>query len=187
MKSPTDRVCIAFSGTKRIAEGDLLDVALTVKKRMQKPGAESVLIFDAMTSAPIEIDLRGSAENVLKRLEGIPEGKSGPGRPKLGVVSREISLLPEHWEWLGRQRGGASATLRKLVEESKKTNRAQDQKRQAQDALHKFMTAMAGDLPEYEEALRALYAGKPEVFATLIAPWPKDIAEHVRKLSRRLF
>ncbi|MFY0534142.1 DUF2239 family protein [Nannocystis pusilla] len=36
-----------------------------------------------------------------------PPARTGPGRPKLGVVSREVSLLPRHWEWLERQPSGS--------------------------------------------------------------------------------
>jgi hypothetical protein len=112
-----------------------------------------------------------------------PTKKTGPGRPKLGVTAKEVTLLPDHWEWLARQPGGASVTLRKLVEEAKKKNQAKDLVRQAQDAAYKFMTVMAGDLPQYEEALRALYARDAKKLEKMAASWPKDIREHALKLA----
>ncbi|UYL09637.1 DUF2239 family protein [Bdellovibrio sp. SKB1291214] len=182
-----DRTCTAFAGTKIIASGDVLAVALKVKKYL-KDGKENVLIFDDVTSAQVELDLRGTVEAVTKRLEAMvepEEKKSGPGRPKLGVVSKEVTLLPQHWEWLSLQPGGASVTLRKLIEEAKKKNFAKDQIRQAQEAVYKFMHAMAGDLPNYEEALRAMYANDAKKFKKMIADWPKDIQEHALKVGQQ--
>lgn len=109
--------------------------------------------------------------------------KSGPGRPKLGVIAREVTLLPRHWDWLATQPGGASVTLRKLVEEAKTKNQKKDQVRLAQEAAHRFMTAMAGDLPGYEEALRAFYAKKYDAFSKLTEDWPRDLRDYIQKLA----
>ncbi|OFZ84728.1 MAG: hypothetical protein A2603_14730 [Bdellovibrionales bacterium RIFOXYD1_FULL_55_31] len=190
MKPTQNRSCTAFLNQKRIASGNVFDVALRVKRELLKGRNETVLIFDDETSAQVELDLRGSPEAVLKRLEettAVVEKAPGPGRPKLGVVSREISLLPRHWDWLALQPGGASVTLRKLVEEAKKKNEPQDKVRQAQESTYKFMTVMAGNLPHYEEALRALYAKDRPLFGSLIASWPKDIREYIQRLSRAAF
>jgi hypothetical protein len=187
MEPKMDRTCTAFAGTKMVASGDILHVAVKVKKYLKDDGKENILIFDDVTSAQVELDLRGSLEAVTKRFEALVEPedkKSGPGRPKLGVVSKEVTLLPQHWEWLALQPGGASVTLRKLIEEAKKKNFAKDQIRQAQDAVYKFMHAMAGDLPNYEEALRAMYAYDSKKFKKMIADWPKDIQEHILKVGR---
>lgn len=180
----------AFSESKKIASGEVLEVAAKVKKYLLKEPKAQVLIFDDATSSQIEIDFRGTAETVLRRLETLfevtekMEKKPGPGRPKLGVVAKEVTLLPDHWDWLARQPGGASVTLRKLVEEAKKKNLLKDQMRSAQEAAYKFMTIMAGDLPDYEEALRALYANDPKKFERLIASWPKDIHDHALMLAK---
>lgn len=185
-----DRNYIAFADSKKIAVGNVLDVAAKVKKYLMKDTKSQVLIFDTSNSAQIEIDFRGSPENVLHRLETLhdqtddPAKKVGPGRPKLGVTAKEVTLLPEHWEWLARQPGGASVTLRKLVDEAKKKNHSKDLLRQAQEAAYKFMTVMAGDLPQYEEALRALYAGEAKKFEKMISVWPKDIQEHSLHLAK---
>jgi len=179
-----EHTCTAFADAKKIAQGQIVEVALKIKKHLQKNRQSSILIFDDVTSAQIEIDLRGTSEAVTERLQ-IPEEK-GPGRPKLGVISREISLLPRHWDWLALQPGGASVTLRKLVEEAKKKNQAQDQIRQAQNATYKFMMVMAGNLPHFEEALRAFYAKDRKLFEKLMDSWPKDIREHIERLSENL-
>ncbi|MFS4459237.1 DUF2239 family protein [Bdellovibrio sp. HCB2-146] len=187
MNPSPERTCTAFAGPKKIAHGHLLDVALKVKSHLQKDKNASILIFDDVTSAQVELDLRGTMEAVEKRMkEAFPdesEKPAGPGRPKLGVVSREISLLPRHWEWLALQPGGASVTIRKLIEEAKKKTQGRDEIRQAQDATYKFMTVMAGDLPHYEEALRAFYAKDGSLFKKLMGEWPKDVRDHVLKLS----
>lgn len=187
MEPRMDRTCTAFAGAKMIASGDVLEVALKVKKYLKDDGKENVLIFDDITSAQVELDLRGTIDAVTKRMEAMiepEEKKSGPGRPKLGVVSKEVTLLPQHWEWLALQPGGASVTLRKLIEEAKKKNFAKDQIRQAQDAVYKFMHAMAGDLPNYEEALRAMYAFDAKKFKKMISDWPKDLQVHILKVGR---
>ncbi len=180
----------AFADTHKIASGSLREVAAKVKESLQEDRKSTILIFDDVTSQQIEIDLRGSLEAVLRRIDAAHpleevdgEKKAGPGRPKLGVVSREVTLLPRHWDWLTTQPGGASVTLRKLVEEAKKKNLAKDLIRGSQEATHKFMTAMAGNLPSFEEALRALYARDRGSFEKNIKSWPKDIRQHTRKLA----
>lgn len=178
--------CIAFAGTTKIAQGELRLVASKVKSYMDQNPESSLLVFDDRSSASIEIDLRGTVEDVLKRLSPTPsenDEKVGPGRPKLGVVSREIGLLPRHWEWLATQPGGASVTLRKLVEEARKQNSAQDTFRASQNAAYKFMSAMGGDLPHFEEASRAFFARNRALFETLTAAWPKDVREHCLALG----
>lgn len=185
----TNRPCTAFAGNKIIATGDIQEVALKVKNFLSDNKA-NILIFDDATSSQIELDLRGTIDAVTRRLEKVlepEEKKFGPGRPKLGVVSKEVTLLPQHWEWLALQPGGASVTLRKLIEEAKKKNAHKDQIRQAQEATYKFMHAMAGDLPDYEEALRALYAADEKRFEKMIADWPGDIKKHTTKLAQNAF
>lgn len=105
------------------------------------------------------------------------------GRPKLGVVSREVTLLPRHWDWLSRQRGGASAALRRLVDDARKAQESSDQTRQRQEAAHKFMTAMAGDLPNFEEALRSLYRGDAQSFDQFVRKWPDDIRSTATQMA----
>jgi uncharacterized protein len=185
--------CIAFEGVRRIAAGEFAQVALKAKAAADK--GEQVLIFDDATSETIEVDFRGTAEDVLQRLarsDGsqaafLPDTPRGPGRPKLGVVAREVTLLPRHWEWLGAQPGGASVALRKLVEEARRTNAGKDRVRQAREAAYRFMSAMAGNREGFEEATRALFAGQRERFEHLIAAWPRDIRDHAKKLAANAF
>lgn len=187
-------VCTAFGGQRRIASGALREVAAKVKEWLEGRGeGAGVLIFDDRTARPIEVDLRGSVQAVVARLpkaevaEGVEREAAGPrgrGRPALGVVAREVTLLPRHWEWLNAQPGGASVTLRKLVEAAKRISAEADRKRMAREAAFRFMSAMAGDLPGFEEATRALFAGNAEGFEEQTAGWPEDVREYARALGR---
>jgi uncharacterized protein len=193
--------CTAFEGSRCIASGNLGEVAKKVKEIIDRDGQASVLIFDDFTSDLIEVDFRGTMGDVLKRLEkptarvesaSVPlntdqSSQRGPGRPKLGVVSREVTLLPRHWDWLNSQPGGASVALRKLVEEARRVNSDRDRVRRSQEVAYRFMSAMAGNLPGFEEATRALFAGNPERFNDLITSWPGDIRDHARKLAEAAF
>jgi len=189
---------IAFDGCHCIASGPLPDVALAFKARAESDPSARLLMFNARTSEQVDFDYRGSAEDVLRRLAPLmeadtsevsaeaPSAESGRrGRPRLGVVAREVTLLPRHWEWLGRQPGGASVALRKLVECARREAAAADELRDAQTACFRFMSAMAGNLPGFEEASRALFAGDRQRFGELIAGWPEDIREHLFDLAER--
>jgi hypothetical protein len=178
--------CNAFTGSKLIATGELVDVALRVKKLVDED--VNILIFDDKTSERIDIDFRGTAEDVRQRLsQREPEEPRGPGRPRLGVVAREVTLLPRHWDWLNIQPGGASVALRKLVEEARRKNEPLDRVRQAQESTYRFLSAMAGNEPGFEEAARALFAGKQEPFDQLSEAWPVDVRDQARKLARGAF
>jgi uncharacterized protein len=155
-----------------------------------------VLIFDGVTSNAVDLDFRGSVDDMLARLpaaekisdtEPAPPANRGPGRPKLGVVAREITLLPRHWEWLARQSGGASVAIRKLVDDARRGGEDKDRIREGQDAAYRFMSAMAGNKPHFEEAIRALFAPNPSRFQELIAGWPADVRDHAARLAERAF
>ena len=187
--APAETICTAFEGVWRIAGGRLAEVALVVKEAVDRGGPDPVFVFDDSTGRLIDLDLRGTAEEVQSRLAGDPpappariedDSPRRPGRPKLGVVPREVTLLPRHWEWLNSQPGGASVALRKLVEEARRANAARDRARQAQEAAYRFITAMAGNEPGYEEATRALFAGDDARFEANIRFWPSDIRDHAR-------
>jgi uncharacterized protein len=186
----TEHTCTAFAGVHRIASGPVVDVAVAAKPAVDR--GESVLIFDDATAETIEIDFRGSAADVRGRLAQRtdiqpapkePEAPRGPGRPKLGVVAREVTLLPRHWDWLAGQPGGASVALRKLVEHARRASGDKDRVRIAREVTYRFMSAMAGDLRNVEEASRALFAGDGARFYSLIAAWPEDIRDHTVKLA----
>ena len=147
----------AFSGVRLIAFGGLADVLGAAKAYVDTTEDPQLLIFEDRTGRQVDFDFRGSLEEVLARALPRPE-RTGPGRPKLGVVSREVSLLPRHWDWLESQPQGISAGLRRLVEEARKRNPGEERARKGREALNKFITAIAGNLPNFEEATRALFA-----------------------------
>ncbi len=185
-----EKTCTSFAGIKMIASGDLKHVAQMTKKAIDSGEKDFVLIFDDKTAQPIEIDFRGTSKDVLSRLgEAVStEAKSaeqsrGPGRPKLGVVAREVTLLPRHWDWLNSQPGGASVALRKLVDEARHANADKDTIRQSQEAAYRFMSAMAGNLPGFEESTRALFAGDESKFNELTEGWPADVRRYAQKLA----
>ena len=197
---PITSSCIAFAGAKRIAAGDLLQVALKAKHAWDRDQWAQVLIFDDVTSNLIDVDYSGTPEDVVRRLAkraaialkgsesaSPAQDPRGPGRPRLGVVAREVTLLPRHWDWLSSQPGGASVALRKLVEQARRANQGTDQRRRAQEAAYRFLSALAGNEPGYEEAIRALFAGKPKRFGEMIKPWPRDLRDHARKLAAAAF
>jgi uncharacterized protein len=185
----------AFRGDRRLTSGPLAEVALAVMKASGSAAAEPIVIFDDASGRPIDLDLRGTERDIVARLPQ-PASNSEPsadelaaaeprgrGRPKLGVVAREVTLLPRHWDWLGAQPGGASVALRKLVEEARRASGDRDRSRAAREAAYHFMSAMAGNLAHFEEASRALFADDRRRFAELIAGWPGDIRDHVVKLA----
>ena len=179
----------AFEGQRRLVSGTLADVALAVKRAGQ--AAFPIIIFSDASGRSLDLDLRGSDEEIIARLprtahpppEPATTEPRGRGRPKLGVVAREVTLLPRHWEWLNTQPGGASVALRKLVDEARRTSGDRDRLRAARDAAYHFMSAMAGNLKNFEEASRALFADDNRRFAGLIAEWPTDIRDHIVKLA----
>lgn len=178
--------CSAFAHRRLIARGALADVVRTTKQALDAGAAGPVLIFDNRTSQLVEADFRGSLDEVLARLPAsVPAAARGPGRPRLGVVSREVTLLPRHWDWLGQQPGGVSGALRRLVEHAAREREQEPQARarQARETTDRFMRVIAGDLAGYEEASRALYRGDRERFAELTAAWPSDVRAHLQELA----
>jgi hypothetical protein len=185
----------AFVGHQRLASGPLAEVALAVMKASKSAAAEPIIIFDDANGRAIDLDLRGTEREIVARLPQpastteAPAGDlsaqepRGRGRPKLGVVAREVTLMPRHWEWLATQPGGASVALRKLVEEARRCSGDRDRSRAARDAAYHFMSTMAGNLPGFEEAARALFADDRRRFVGLIAGWPGDIRDHIVKLA----
>jgi hypothetical protein len=179
----------AFAGVNILANGKLEDIALTVKRHLKKYSNERILIFSDSTGKEMDLNLSGTEAAVLERLKMFrttetPEPlTNGPGRPKLGVVAREISLLPRHWEWLETQAGGASAALRRLIDDARKNPSAKEIVQKSQERVYRFMTTMAGDLPNYEDALRSLYSKDKKNFQKLIYSWPADIRYHILKLA----
>lgn len=184
----TPRPCTAFAGTRRLAAGDIVEVALAVKAAGEPDGA-AILTFDDSTGKVVDLDLRGSPAEIAGRLAPPAAGGAAAapaparGRPKLGVVAREVTLLPRHWEWLAGQPGGASAALRRLVEQARRGAGGGGDPRAARERAYRFLAAIAGDLPGYEEALRALFAGDAAAFADRTAAWPEDVRAYAERLA----
>jgi len=198
MSNPLTRFyCTAFLGAGVVSSGSLQHVVTAVKDALDDRDLAQLLLFDDSTGKPVDVDFRGKTEDVLKRLEeqfGDLPGKEvnnqstrRVGRPKLGVVSGEDTLLPRHWEWLKSQPGGASVTLRKLIDEARHAGEKQSKIRESQEATYNFMTAMAGNFHQYEEALRALYAGDLDRFYHFIDDWAPDIRNYVKRLAANSF
>ena len=173
---------VVFHGHRRVASGSRLDAALAAHALAAEAG---VLAFGP-DGRGIDFDLIGDAESISKRYAPI-ETTRGRGRPKLGVVAREVTLLPRHWDWLASQPGGASVALRKLVEAASRAAEGPDRIRTAREAAYRFASAMAGDLPGFEEAMRALFAGDDMAFEARIDLWPADIAAQMRTYAAEAF
>jgi len=192
-----------FEGFRKIQSGSLLSNTLAVKRASGGHSAETVVTFEDRTGRAVDLDTRGSIKDLTAKLaaekaqrhakmespekEGAnraaAEEERGRGRPKLGVIAREVTLLPRHWEWLASQPGGASVALRKLVEEARKTHAAQDRIRAAHERAYQFMHVIAGNLHDYEEATRALFANDRRKFSQLIKAWPADVRDHAFRLA----
>lgn len=176
----------AFENFEMLEQGSLEKVALSVKKRLKSQKTASILIFSDLTGRQMDFDLSGTDKQVLERLKiYFPQEapvSQGPGRPKLGVTAREISLLPRHWEWLSNQEGGASSVIRHLIEEKMK-GAALNRTKILQDRTYKFLSAIAGNLPHFEEAIRFLFRKEKERFLEFTSSWPKDIVSHALVLA----
>ena len=191
----------AFQGDRIVASGPLVEVALAIRAFGNAPADVPVLVFDDSTGSVVDLDLRGSDAEIMSRLaERFPPtpptgteppsttqasvaGTRGRGRPKLGVVAREVTLLPRQWEWLAAQPGGASQVLRRLVDAARRADGGESVRRSRQEVAYRFLSAMAGNLPGFEEAMRALFAGDGEGFEAKTAGWPVDIRTHALKLA----
>lgn len=204
MSDDLSRPCIAFEGHRLLLSGSLVEVALAVKAASEQDSASTFLVFDDRTGRVIDLDLRGSKADIMERLSQPPQrfaGRYAPrpsspppmeeevsqprgrGRPKLGVVAREVTLLPRQWEWLAAQPGGASSVLRRLVDEARRNGGALQKRRAAQEAAYRFMLTVAGDLAGYEEATRALFADDRPKLEQQISGWPEDIRAQVIRLA----
>ena len=191
--------CTAFKGHQRIASGPLPQVALAARRAQQEPTPDPVLIYSDATGRLVDVDLRGTDTDITARLSppALETDEShtdptlatagvlarGRGRPKLGVVSREVTLLPRHWDWLSQQPGGASVTLRKMVDQARHADAGVTQQRQQQEAAYRFISSIAGDMPGFEEAARALFAQDQTQFVHHAAAWPQDVRDHAAQMA----
>ncbi|WP_300575109.1 DUF2239 family protein [Phenylobacterium sp.] len=168
----------AFVNGVRIANGDAAQIAAVLRARAEVPEAPPILLSDA-DGRSVDIDLRTSPE--ASTADETPPARPTRGRPRLGVVPREVTLLPRHWDWLATQPGGASAALRRLVEEARKTHADTDRLRIQREAAYRAMSALAGDAAGFEAAARALFAGDREALDAILATWPPDVAAYIQQ------
>lgn len=152
-----------------IARGTPAEIAPAMRARQPLERSSDMLAFDDETGRQIDIDLRPERQPAPRR-----------GRPALGVEAKEVTLLPRHWEWLASQRGGASATLRKLVEEALRKGRTP---KDNHDAAYRFLSVMAGNLPHFVDAVREVYNGNKVGYDHFSYDWPPAIRDHGRRLA----
>ena len=169
--------CTVFHQLRRVASGSNAEVTSFLR---DKPQGHDLLVFDDATGRQLDVDLRVTGEE--QPVEE-PAGPRGRGRPRLGVIAREVTLLPSHWDWLNVQPGGASVALRKLVDAARRTSGDRDRVRAAQESTYRFISAIAGNLPQFEEATRALFAYDRRRFGELIAAWPEDVRDYAIRLA----
>lgn len=193
MISPSLR-CTAFSGSDRIASGELRHVALKAKQAFDAHPERALRVFDDRDARLLELPLELPAADLLAWLarphledDAASARPRRPGRPKLGVVAREVTLLPQHWDWLAAQPGGASIALRRLVDAARAVTAAEDRRRAAQEAAYRFLQAMADMAENAEDAARALFAADYHLFQAAIASWPEDVREHAEWLASDAF
>lgn len=200
MKLIPNATYIAFAGSRCLAHGLLSEVVSAAKHAFDQDPTQALLFFDATSSEQIDLNFQGTEEDVWSRLapyivseatakvaeDAVTETRPTLGRPKLGVIAREITLLPRHWEWLANQPSGASATIRKLVEQALRSTEGADKTRQIQESAYRFMQAIAGNEAGFEEASRALFALNLQGFQQAIAAWPVDIKHHTLRLIQPL-
>jgi uncharacterized protein len=170
----------AYAGCSRIAAGTLAETAVAVRRALQRDDRVAILVFDLSTGEVVDLDLRGTDADVAARYQ--PSAATARrGRPKLGVVAREVTLLPRQWEWLATQPGGASVALRKLVDTARKQDGDAGKAQARIEAAYRFMSAIAGDLAGFEEASRALFARDPDGLNRCMQPWSADIRDQVTR------
>jgi uncharacterized protein len=184
----------AFADNDHLVSGSLEKMLRRTKQYLEDDGSGTILIFEDHSGVQVDFDFRGTFDEVLARLASHPllaghkksdTPRGGPGRPRLGVVCREVSLLPRHWEWLEEQPNGISAALRRLVDEARKREPHGQCARRAREAAGRFMMVMAGNRPGYEEASRALFAKDQEALKKQIRRWPPDIRRHLWLLVQK--
>jgi len=176
----------AFLKGRRLATGPLQEVAVAVARAKRTHPEGHPLVLSDASGQSTDLDLRGGERAVSARYTAAAATQEprGRGRPKLGVIAREVTLLPEHWDWLAAQPGGASVALRKLVHEARRNSGERDRTRQARERAYHAMSTLAGNRAGFEEASRALFAGDHERLVAQTAAWPKDVQAYVLQLAK---
>lgn len=181
MDASTAPQLTAFVGYQQVAQGPRDVVLAELRRRQDNPPA---VVFDDLTGERVELEASAAYVSTSTEPDAATSRHArGVGRPRLGVVAREVTLLPRHWEWLSRQPGGASVALRRLVDDARRVYADRDAVRASRESAYRFMSTVASALPGFEEAARALFAGDPARFADQIHDWPEDVARYARHLS----
>lgn len=192
MNKESEKLYVAFVGHQLISRGPIEQVVEVCKKHHdEKDPNIRLALYDENTGRAVDIDFERTLDEVLKSLSAHPvlaesqpqpveDTPKGPGRPKLGVISREVTLLERHWAWLGRQNGSASATLRRLVDKARKENPEADRYYDVREALHHFLWDLAGDFSNFEEATRSLFRNELDAMLDLCGNWPNDIRDYLK-------
>jgi len=193
---------VGFVGWELVARGTLDEVVAACRLASAQRPNQRTAFFDDVSGHAVEAPVaptatRSPSEGVSPIVRSAPaaereasdatgpQRKRGPGRPRLGVVSREVSLLPRHWEWLSAQRGGTSATLRRVIDAARKADGGTTERRRTIDAAHRFLWDIAGDLPCFEELTRALYAEQFQRVADLSCSWPTGVRQQLLRFVDR--
>lgn len=189
-----------FDGHRLVASGTPDVAALALRQLRADAAAGPLLVFDNATGLTRDFDTRGSVAQLLARIaQAFPASRPdedvqtaatdepvvarGRGRPKLGVVAREVTLLPRHWTWLAGQPGGASVALRRLVEAASRAGADLDRQRRNAERAYHFLQTIGGDLPGFEEATRALFAHDRTRLQAVLGSWPVDVRSHALRLA----
>lgn len=165
----------AFSGSRLLATGPL-PVVLAAAYPFRDNSPSPLLIFSHTDGHQADFNWQGTLEEVIARASPAAV-RTGPGRPKLGVVSTEVTLLPRHWDWLNSQPARASGTIRRLVDQAMAREAGNEKRRR--EVLGTILWALAGNEPGFEEASRALYSGNIERLKTLVSAWSGSLGEFV--------
>jgi hypothetical protein len=173
--------CTAFDGERLLASGPRDEVLAAAQRALEAGARGPVLVFDDHSGRVVDLDLHPPGAPGGHAAPDIPA--RGPGRPKLGVIAREVTLLPRHWDWLATQRGGASATLRRLVDDARRAGDGKARQRRAEEAVDRFMQTMTGNYAGHEEASRAFWRDERAQFQALTAAWPADVRDHLCRLA----
>lgn len=180
----TKNTYTAFVGNTRLITDSLLNVALAIKN--QQHDSAPILIFEDQTGKQIDVNITGSESDIQQRYAELETVKK-VGRPKLGVISREITLQQKHWDWLDLQNSSASAVIRKLIDQELNNAQSESNIMMTKQTTDRFMSAMLGNMPNYEEATRALYQGNKEGFLELIQDYPNDLKEYLNLRTVNIF
>lgn len=186
MKTKEVRSCTVFENDEVLLRGSETEVRQAVRRaRAVRPLGKLIAFFDDNgEDFEVEYVPPGTADAIPEPL--VEENLvRKAGRPRLGVVAREVTLLPRHWEWLETQPSGPSAALRRLVESARRDSAPADRTRRSVEATYRFLYTMVGNTAFFPELCRALFRRDWERFDAQLGSWVAwELGEYARMLSR---